>query len=212
MEDVLTNIIGWLEAQPDWAVYAGLFAVSYIENILPPIPGDLLIVFGGYLAATGSLSVVIVTVLAAVGGTLGFMTMYEVGKKLGSRILEERRYRWIPVRRVRRAMKWFSRYGFRLVLANRFLSGLRSVISLTVGIARTAPLQTWVYSAISSFAWVILLVVSGYKLGENWETVREYLSRYGQLTGVLIVIFIIVQVIRYSISVKNQGTDDGGDG
>ena len=150
--------------------------------------------------------------LATLGGTAGFMTMYAFGRRMGPGLLHGKRYKWIPRRRLRRAMDWFGRIGYRLILANRFLSGLRSVISLTVGIARTRWVLTTVCSAVSSLLWVALLTYFGFSLGENWEVVRQYLSRYGQFVGLAVVLFIVVQLLRYWMSTRQNMEDDDGVG
>jgi membrane protein DedA with SNARE-associated domain len=209
MEELLSDFVQWIGMQPSWGVYLSLFAIAYLENLLPPVPGDLIVVFCGYLAAIGSLNVLGVIALATIGGTAGFMTMYYVGRQLGTQIFDEKRYRWIPRKRLARATEWFSRIGFRLILANRFLSGLRSVISLTVGVSNTEASKTVLFSSLSSLAWVSLLAWLGFQLGENWEVVRHYLSRYGQFMGVVVVLFIAVQFLRYWYSVKEDGTGDG---
>ena len=41
---------------PDALLYATLFAAALVENVLPPVPGDTVVVFGGYLAGLGRLS------------------------------------------------------------------------------------------------------------------------------------------------------------
>ncbi len=206
MDELLADIVAWTELQSPGVIYLGLFAVAYLENVLPPVPGDLLIVLCGYLAATGTLDLLPVIVIATVGGTAGFMTMFQFGRHLGDRLLAESRYRWIPRHRLKKATNWFTRVGFRLVLANRFLTGLRSVISLAVGMSNTDSLRTLMYSALSSLAWVVLLAYLGFELGENWILVKDYMSRYGQLMTVAIVLFIVVQFSRYWLSIKKGGT------
>ncbi len=208
MSEIIADLVGWIQQQPAWAVYLGILGVAYLENLLPPIPGDLLVVFGGYLASRGQLLFAGVVILATIGGTAGFMTMYEFGKKLGPALLSDKRFRWLPHKRLRRATNWFGRVGNRLILANRFLSGLRSVISITVGIAHTRPLPTLIYSAISSLVWVSLLTYLGFSLGENWELVQNYLNRYGQFMGAAIVLFIGIQLLRYTLSVRQQSLDE----
>lgn len=214
MSEFIVDVTTWVQQQPVWIIYTGILLVAYLENLLPPVPGDLLVVFGGYLISTGELTFFGVITLATIGGTVGFMTMYAFGRRLGPGLLHGTRYKWIPRRRLRRAMDWFGKIGYRLILANRFLSGLRSVISLTVGIIRTKWLLTTLCAGISSVLWVSVLAFLGFSLGENWEVVQQYLSRYGQFMGLAIVLFILIQLLRFWMSTRQntEGDEETGGG
>jgi membrane protein DedA with SNARE-associated domain len=140
--DLLADFIAWMDQLPPGWIYATTFLVAYLENVVPPIPGDMVIVFGGYLVGLGHVHLLPMVAVAAIGGTLGFMTMYAIGWQVGGAVFDARRLRWIPKRPAWRARAWLLRYGYFVVAANRFLSGLRSVISLTVGAAHMHPVPT----------------------------------------------------------------------
>ncbi|MEM1127931.1 MAG: DedA family protein [Bacteroidota bacterium] len=187
MADVFSEALNWAAALSPFWVYLSLLAVSYGENVVPFIPGDLYIAFCGYLAGIGQINVVVAVVVASVGGTLGFMTMYGLGYRAGAAVLDPQRLRWIPKQQARRVEGWLQRYGYRIVALNRFLSGARSVISLTVGMARMSPTWVLVWSGLGATVWTVLIVVAGYKLGANWEVVGELLADYGRVVITLMV-------------------------
>jgi len=196
--ETLAEIVLWLEGlRPVW-VYVAVLLISYAENVVPPIPGDLLIVFAGYLAGVGPVGFWPVLALAALGGAAGFMTMFWVGWRVGPALLDAERMRWIPKAAARRALGWLARYGYVVVAANRFLSGGRAVISLMAGAARMRPLPTGVWATVSSALWCALLVYAGYVLGDQWETVGGYLRVYGQwVTGALLVGLVVWLAARW---------------
>lgn len=197
MSEFLSELVSWFQALPAVWAYVIIFGVSWIENVIPPIPGDMLVVFGGYMAGLGLLDPTLIVLLATIGGSAGFMTMYVIGARVGYAVMDPARFKWLPKKRIQTARKHLQRWGFRLVLANRFLSGLRSVISLTVGLAHMSLGLTTIFSTISSLVWTILLVAGGFYLGENWEQVSGYIQTYGwALTGI-VVAFIGWQVVRY---------------
>jgi membrane protein DedA with SNARE-associated domain len=208
MGESLIELVAWMSNLPTGWAYALILVIAYVENVLPPIPGDMLVVFGGYLAGIGRLNLGFVVVLATLGGTAGFMSMYLIGSRLGSAILDERRFRWLPRRRVLAARTLLARWGYRLVAANRFLSGLRSVISMSVGMAHKPAGPTAAFAAASALVWTTLLAVAGYYLGENWESVGEYLRQYGVVIVGLMVLFVIVQLARYLAARKPDSEVD----
>ncbi|MDA0874950.1 MAG: DedA family protein [Bacteroidetes bacterium] len=196
MGDLLIDIVDWMSALPPIWAYGIILGVAWLENVVPPIPGDMVVVFGGYMAGLGLLNAPLVVLLASVGGTLGFMSMYMLGHRVGTGLLEPGRYRWLPKKRIARVQEKLRQRGFVLVAANRFLSGLRSVISLTVGMAHMRVSLTWLWSGVSSVLWCTLLTVSGVIVGENWEVVSGWLQAWGSVILGLIMIVVLVQVFR----------------
>lgn len=196
MDDLLQDIVNWMTALPPIWAYLIILAISFGENVVPPIPGDLVVVFGGYLVGLGALSFSGVVVVATIGGTIGFMTMFAVGARIGAAVMDPHKMRWLPKRHIRKAREWIQRWGYWVISANRFLSGARSVISLTVGMAHMSTWKTLVCSTISSLLWVLIITYAGYLAGDNWEIVKAYLGRYGQIIVALLVLFAVFQIIQ----------------
>lgn len=190
MEEALIDFVAWLEdLQPHW-IYLSIFAIAYLENVVPPIPGDMVIVFGGYLVGVGTVAFLPMFALATAGGVAGFMTMYWIGLKVGTAVFDTSRMRWIPKEAAFRARKWILKYGVGVVAANRFLAGARSVISLAVGAAKMAPAPTALWATISSAGWCALILGMGFVLGDQWSTIGVYLQLYGQWMMALIVLAV----------------------
>lgn len=193
MLDLFSDFFSWMEALPAVWAYATLFVIAYGENVVPPIPGDMVVVFGGYMAGIGQLSLGVVILLSTLGGALGFMSMYAIGYRVGAAAMDPDRLRWLPQDGFERARRWVRRYGFGVVAANRFLSGARSVISLTVGMAQMSAWKTAVWCTVSALLWTGLISYAGFAVGENWEIVAVYLRAYGRIVlGVLLLLGVIL--------------------
>ncbi len=89
----------------------------------------------------------------------------------------ERDYRFFRARDIARAEEWFLKYGYFLILLNRFFPGIRSVISISGGISRLRPLRVGLLAMISAGAWNLIWLLLGYSIGANWETVKANLTR-----------------------------------
>ncbi len=196
MDTLFADLIEWMAGVPPLWAYLIILVIAFGENVLPPIPGDLVVVFGGYLVGLGKLNFVVVVVLATLGGAVGFMTMYALGARLGTAVLSSNRYRWLPKAYIFKTQAWMKRWGYGVVAANRFLSGARSVISLTVGMAHMPAGRTAAFATLSAAVWTVLITFAGYIVGDNWEGVSVYLRRYGQIVLAVIVLFILIQIIR----------------
>lgn len=197
MGELFTDITNWMAAvSPLWA-YGAILVIAYGENVIPPIPGDLVVVFGGYLVGVGTLDFWLVVLLATVGGAVGFMTMYAVGRRIGAAVFDPDRLTWLPKKQIHDVRHWIHRWGYGVVAANRFLSGARSVIALTVGMAEMNAWRTAAFATFSAAVWTFLITLAGYKVGQNWEIVVEYLRAYGRIVLALLLLVLAVQAVRY---------------
>ncbi len=196
MGPLFNDLAAWLEALPALWAYVAIFAIAYGENVVPPVPGDLAILYGGYLAGIGKLAFWPVVGLSTLGGVLGFMTLYALGYHAGEAILDARRMRWLPKASIVKARDWMAVMGWWVVLLNRFLSGIRSVISLTVGMARLDARRTALLAGVSAFAWSALIVYAGYALGDNLDVVKGWMATYGKVVGGLLFAGLLVWLGR----------------
>lgn len=184
---------------PLW-VYLSVFGVAFIENIFPPFPSDLLVVFVGSLVGLGTIDFSVALIATSIGSTLGFVVMYKIGDWFGLRILEQGKIRFIPTEKVHKVEAWFRKYGYVLIVANRFLSGTRAVVSFFAGMSELPLTATTILSFISALAWNFLLLLGGQKLGQNWEVIASYFTTYSRVLTGIFIILVLVFVAKYYFS------------
>jgi membrane protein DedA with SNARE-associated domain len=181
-----------------------LLAVSaFFENIVPPIPGDTVTVFGGYLVGSGRLTLTGSVLATTAGSFAGFMVMYAVGRFLGHELLKHGGRVFAPAT-IDKVHGWFERYGVGVVIANRFLSGARSVISICAGIARLNPWLVAGCCLMSCLAWNWLLIWAGSKVGENWGMIIEMLKKYNAVMAVALALGVAVWIARSILQRRAQ--------
>ncbi len=202
--DLVEEFLHTIQTLDPWLVYAVVFGFAYAENLFPPLPSDIVIVIGGSLAFVGGVNVVAVLLLATAGSTAGFVTMYLVGHWFGDHILEKGKISFIPAAAVRKVEEWFTRYGYRIIVANRFLSGTRAVVSFVAGMSELDLRKTVLLSAVSALAWNIVLVGSGYALGHQWKRIGFYLAAYSKTVTVVLIAVALVFLARYLYNRKRN--------
>lgn len=191
--EFIDQIVKWVTTQPVVLIYLTVTIIAYVENIFPPIPGDLIVVFAGYLVAQGTLSPVLSLLLFTVASIAGFMSMYVVGYYLEDAI-KKRKFAWLKFfdgEYLDKGMFWMMRYGNWVVLANRFLAGTRSIISISAGMARLNVAKTVISSGASAILWNGILLYAGWLVQTNWKLIGKYLSNYGTLTVAIIVLILV---------------------
>lgn len=182
------------QLSPLW-VYVAIFIIAYAENIFPPSPSDVMIVAGGYLIGIGHIDFATTLLFTTIGSTAGFMTMYKIGDWFGIKIIEARKLNFLPLDSIHKVEAWFRRYGYWLIVVNRFLSGTRAIVGFFAGMAEVKFTPTAILCFISAMVWNGILLYAGTLLGENWESIGFYLSTYSQIVIVLLITAILVSLI-----------------
>jgi membrane protein DedA with SNARE-associated domain len=194
MSEFLSNIADFVASLDPAAIYMVMLLVAYLENVIPPIPGDVLIVYGGYLAAEGHIAFVPLLILSSISATAGFMTYFYLGWRWGDEasIAARHKYlsRFMDTSHIDRPLRYMKHYGEWVILANRFLAGTRSIISLAAGLSRMNWWQTMLNSFLSSILWNAILISAGWQLKANWSVFGGYLKTYGQVIGILLAVAI----------------------
>lgn len=198
MEAYTQQFIDWIQTLSPVSIYAIFAIIAYTENIVPPIPGDILVAFGGYLAAEQIIGFNAVLAITTIASVIGFMNMYWFGAYFGDQIEKKRSRFWlmrfIDVKYYDKAKRWMHRWGMGVILANRFLAGTRSVISVTAGITKTKVYSTIISSGISSLLWNFILLGLGWIIHENWQVIGHYLNIYGRIILIFIVLVVLVRL------------------
>ncbi len=186
-----------LETLSDVWIYIAIFFIAYIENIFPPIPSDLVIVFGGSLTGLDRIDFGLTLLFATLGSMLGFVTMYSIGYRFGRNIVETERFRFISPENIAKVKSWFHSYGYWLIVGNRFLPGSRAVISFFAGFSHLKIIRTSFLCFLSALLWNGMLVYAGNILGHNWQQIGFYLKTHSQTVTAILLIFILFLIGRY---------------
>lgn len=202
MEDLINNLSA---ISPLW-VYVAVAGIAYIENIFPPFPSDVVVVFAGSLIGIGTIDFTTVLLVSTIGSTLGFMTMYKIGHWFGNRILEAGKIKFIPKESVLKVESWFRKYGYGMIIANRFLSGTRAVVSFFAGMSELSLMRTTILSFLSAMVWNSFLLLAGKKLGQNWREIGFYLETYTKTVTTILIVVALLIAARYIYKRTNNST------
>jgi len=187
--------------------YLVLTVSAFTENVLPPVPGDTVVIIGAYLVSTGQLSFFGVYASTTAGSVIGFMTMFLVSRNLGRRFIRSKksRARIFKEEHIKKVEVWFGNWGYWVILANRFLSGTRSVISIFAGLFHLNTLLVFILCLLSACIWNGLLISAGMLLGKNWEMIVNIVSQYNKVLIALTV--VTVGIFFYRRYKKKKKTD-----
>ena len=183
--------------------YAAIFLLMVAESACIPIPSELIMTFGGALAAGAipgtRLSLIGVILAGAVGNIAGSYLAWAAGRYGGQPAVQ----RWgsrvrLSSRDLDRATAWFTRYGGRAVLVGRLLPVIRTFISLPAGIARMDPVRFGIYTTIGCIPWTAALAWAGYAVGAHWQSVASAFHGPTYAIAALVVIGGAIALWRYA--------------
>lgn len=178
---MLEPIISFLASVPwYWVLIVALF-ITALENIFPPAPCDTVLVFTGTLVGLNVVGFLPLMIVATVGSTIGFAIMFKLGEILGIRLVRSKKFTFINEESMKKPERWLKKWGYYVIVANRFLSGTRAIISFLAGMYKMRLDWTIFLSAVSALLWNSILIYSGYLLGENWRQAEYYMTLYGRI-------------------------------
>ncbi len=192
-EDILARIGTF---SPFW-IYITLFFFAFIENVFPPSPSDVVTVVGGSLIGTGSINFLFALAFSTLGSILGFILMFYIGSTIDKKLIHAGRFKYIPVNSIDKVETWFRKYGYFVIVANRFMPGTRAVISFFAGISNLDPRKTITLCLVSALLWNSIMLYLGFVFGDNISKVDEYLTTYTNIVIAVTSIVILFFVLRF---------------
>lgn len=179
--------------------YPGMFLLLLAESILPPIPSEVILTFGGFLTEHTSLTLQGMLISATGGSLAGAAILYGIGRLLPvERIDHILSNRWIQKAGfkegdVRKTLMWFNRHRNKAVLFGRCIPVVRSLISIPAGMDRMPFPRFLLYTMMGSGIWNLLLLGLGKKAGDSWYEITKIFHQY----STAILIFLTVTIILF---------------
>ena len=154
-----------------WGIYVGMI----IESSCIPLPSEAIMLFSGFMVASGVFSFWIVVTAGVLGNLTGSILTYWVGASGGRPFLQKYgRYVLINAEHIEKADRWFNRYGDWTVFFTRNMPVIRTFISLPAGISRMNFPKFFIFTLVGCIPWNIALTFLGFKLGKNWQSIEPY--------------------------------------
>jgi membrane protein DedA with SNARE-associated domain len=189
-------LLRFLEGLPPGSLYALIFTLAALENIIPPLPADTAVALGALLAGRGALNawaVFGVTWSANVGSACA---VYWLARRygpaffrgpVGRRLISERVLAHLEVQ--------YERHGSYGIFIARLLPVWRAVVPPFAGIARLSAPRALVPLALASALWYGVLTFLVSTLGTNLDTVLAGLGRVNRILGAIAVAVVILAIV-----------------
>ena len=190
--------------------YLGVFLLIALENVFPPIPSEVILLFGGFMTTFTDMNIIGVIIASTLGSLLGAIALYYIGKILNKERLKKiitskpgKLLRLTP-EDIDKADNWFDTKGNKTVFFCRFIPLIRSLISIPAGMSEMPMKKFLVYTIAGSLIWNSVLSIAGSIVGENWTDILAIMDNYSHIIVILLaIIFVIAIIIFYKKRKKN---------
>ncbi len=202
MNALLDTLQGWIGTLPIGGLYALLGTIAFIEGIFPPLPADVVVALGSFLAARRGASFPLTAASIVVGSVAGAMVVYSVARRYGAVWLHERLKRAGIDNLEQRLEVMYSKYGMTALFVSRFLPGLRAITPPMAGATRISPIRTALVFLLASAVWYGAISWIAFTVGDDWEQMQRIVRQFARRVGVVaaiaagLIAIIVIIVLR----------------
>jgi membrane protein DedA with SNARE-associated domain len=186
--------------------YIGLFLILFLCGLGIPIPEDIPLVIGGYLAYQGLTHYPQTVFIGILGVMIGDLTLYSIGRRWGTGIINHHRFNWLfTVKRMAKAQWYLRQYGKRTIFFARFLSGVRGCVYMTAGALKMNAFDFFLMDFLAALLSVPIFVYIGYYFGEHIENAVNFINKSSHVILALVIASVAILTFLYFLKKrKNQ--------
>jgi len=200
----------WVFSIVDRLGELGIGLLIFLENVVPPVPSEVILPLAGFRARTGALNVWLAWPAATAGSVLGAIALYGLGAWLGyDRLHALAGKRWFFLtsqKDLDRGQRIFGRHGGKVVLLGRCVPVVRSLVSIPAGIVRMPLPRFLLLTAIGSGVWNALFIGLGWYLGDHWDRVQTWLGPVTYVVLGLALVGLVWLAVRKVRAHRAAGT------
>jgi membrane-associated protein len=214
VSDWLTDVSDWLgDFSANWWYLLIIFAVAYLDSVIPIVPGETMVIIGGVAAGSGDQNLIAVIVAGALGAFLGDNTAYLLGSCMSGRIerIAAQRPKWAA--RLIWAETQIRVRGGPLLITARFIPGGRSALTLSSGITHQPRRWFMGWIAVAAVIWATYAALLGYLGGKAFEDnhTKAFLTAFFTALAAT----VLIEVVRHFVARRTKPIEvpiEPGDG
>jgi len=203
--NLLTSIPEYISKAVDTnstIAYLTICLAMFLENIIPPIPSEIIMPLGGFFVYQQKLNFYTLVFWGLFGTIAGSMPWYYLGKLVNEKRLsnfldKNGKYLGITSSDLAKSKIWFDKYGVSLVFWGRLVPGIRTLISVPAGMELMPLRKFLIWTTLGSLIWILLLTYAGFVFGENYQIIETYLDQIKYIVKPILLLVFIYFLIKF---------------
>jgi membrane protein DedA with SNARE-associated domain len=191
------SFLDWIETftSSPW-FYVVLFAVAFLDSIIPIVPSETTVILGGIAAGQDELSIVLVIVIAAFGAFLGDSTAYALGNRYSEQISGVLFRGAKGQDRLARAGDQIRKRGGLLLITARFVPGGRTALTFSCGLTQQ-PYLNWFlrWDIVAVVIWASYAGLLGFFFGDRFED--DHTRAFWWAFGTALTVTVLIELVRW---------------
>src|SRR2546429_520292 len=170
-----------------WAVFFGVM----LENAGLPVPGETILLVGGYFASAhpDQFNLIRVMATAATGAVIGDNIGFAIGHHFGRNfLLRIGRFFFLTPKRLEHMENYFARHGNKTILVARFITGLRVFAALLAGASKMPWRIFFIFNVAGAILWSVVITTLGYLFGSSLPLLIKWVGRSGTILLISVVV------------------------
>ncbi len=198
-------MVGIISAYIEHFTYAGLFVILMLCGLGLPMPEDIALLAGGFLAHKGVTRYPITLVVALLGVITGDNSLYFIGRGVGANVLaffglkKSKQPTDDSSNNLDRLQVFMHRHGHLAIFYARFFAGFRALVYLSAGSLGVPPSRFFLYDLAGAAISVPIVVTLGYVFGEQIEKIIHYLGGFQKILWIVIALCALVYLGRLAV-------------
>ena len=210
--NLLTSIPEYISKAVDTnstIAYLTICLAMFLENIIPPIPSEIIMPLGGFFVYQQKLNFYTLVFWGLFGTIAGSMPWYYLGKLVNEKRLsnfldKNGKYLGITSRDLAKSKIWFDKYGVSLVFWGRLVPGIRTLISVPAGMELMPLRKFLIWTILGSLIWILLLTYAGFVFGENYQIIETYLDQIKYIVKPMLILIFVYFFIKFFMRVLKK--------
>jgi membrane protein DedA with SNARE-associated domain len=193
----LPGILGTVAPVLDNYGYLAVAGLVMVENFGVPAPGETILVAAAVYAGTGRLSIVGVSLIAILAAVVGNCIGYAIGYFGGhALVLRYGKYVFLTRERLEKTERFFARRGGLVVVAGRFIEGLRQAAGIIAGTAEMPWRRFLAFNVLGATLWVALWAPLGYLAGNHIGAIYATATQYSLYLLIALAVVLAAWLVR----------------
>jgi membrane protein DedA with SNARE-associated domain len=200
---IISDVTDWLdEFSSNWWFLLIIFAVAFLDSVLPIVPGETTVIAGGVAAGAGNQNLALVILAGASGAFLGDNLAYSIGHRFEPRVRAWSERKPSRAIRLESAGNQIKKRGGLLLITARFIPGGRTILTVSSGITAQPRLWFAAWVAVAGTIWATYAAGLGYLFGQAFED--DHTAAFWLAFGTALGITLLSELIRWLREVRRS--------